>query len=151
MDIILGIMSVESIGRKTCKNFLQRVMIPVFIIFFMVISGCTGTERIGMEQAVQIALNDSKTLSIINNDSYNITDVSVAHLSIGTGGPVELYSVTIDVLNGTDRRAIAFISFDGKVIQVDNSFPPPKPPAYLLNESMTVTVPPHISSSETPR
>ena len=127
-----GIMPADTIGRKTCK-FFHMAMIPVFIIFFITISGCAGTERISKEQAIGIALNDSKTLSIINNDSYHVTDVSVAHLSHGTEGSVELYSVTIDVLNGTNRRAIAFISYDGKVIQVDNSFPPPKPPEYLLH------------------
>ena len=135
LDIKKRIMTPDSMVKKKCKQFSYGIL-PVLIIFFIVLSGCTGTERIGRDHAVLIALNDSKMLSIIDNNSYTVTDTSVAHLSIGGQASVELYSVTIDVLNGTNRRGIAFISYEGKVIQVDNAYPPARLPADRVNASM---------------
>jgi hypothetical protein len=105
------------------------------LIVFLAFSGCLGTGKISEAQAVQIALNDSRILNKIDNQSYAVRDGGVAHLSNDSGSPVELYSVTIDVLNETHLRVIAFISYDGEVVEVVNSFPPAIPPANLFPET----------------
>lgn len=122
--------------KKPINNFFTLTHKLIFsMIFFLIISGCAGIGKISQEQAIQIALNDTKTLNLIDNHSYEVKDVSVAHLSIGSGGPVEVYSVTIDVLNETHIRVITFVAYDGKVVSVGTSFPPAQPPASLLNET----------------
>ena len=71
-------MTPDSMVKKKCKNFHGDHY--GFDYIFYALSGCTGTERIGRGGALLIALNNSKILSIIDNNSYTVTDTSVAHL-----------------------------------------------------------------------
>jgi hypothetical protein len=105
------------------------------IIVLTVLSGCSGPGKISGEQATHIALNDTKVQNQIDNHSYIVKDVSVAHLSTGSSDPVEVYSVTIDVLNERRIRIVVFVSYGGKVVEVANSYPPAIPPANLVNET----------------
>ncbi|MDO9326700.1 MAG: hypothetical protein Q7T80_17250 [Methanoregula sp.] len=111
------------------------IILLLAAIVFLAFSGCPGTGKISEDQAVQIALNDSRMLDKIDNHSYVVRSVGVAQLSNGSESPVELYSVMIDVLNETHLRVIAFISFEGEVVEVINSFPPAIPPANLFPET----------------
>jgi len=113
-----------------------KLFVLLVIMAFIVLAGCTVKEKISEDQAVQAALNDPAVLSHIGNQSYAISDVSVAQYATGSESPVEVYSVTIDLLNGTHQRYVAFVSYDGTVVSVITAYPPPKPSAGLINASV---------------
>ncbi|MFA4878095.1 MAG: hypothetical protein WC586_11850 [Methanoregula sp.] len=97
------------------------------------VSGCTGKEKISGSDAIRIALNDSQTLSRIDNNEYRIADVGSASLSMHDGKREDMYAVTIEVQNRTAERIIVFVNFEGKVVLVDTSYTA-KAPDYLLRK-----------------
>ena len=117
--------------RKKIVELANRygVLIPILAIFILFISillsGCLENKEIGEEDAVSIALNDSRTLSWINDSDYEVYDVSKA---VFDGN--EMYQVSIKIVNGTHKRVNVFVTYDGDVVSVGSQFPAPTPPEY---------------------
>ncbi|MEA1868847.1 MAG: hypothetical protein U9N09_01635 [Euryarchaeota archaeon] len=116
------------------SNNRYGVLIPILAIFILFISillsGCLGNKRISEEDAVPIALNDSRTLIMINNSDFEVYDVSKAVFD-----GQEMYQVSIKIVNGTYKRVNVFVTYNGDVISVGSQFPAPTPPGYPENKT----------------
>ncbi|MEA1998554.1 MAG: hypothetical protein U9N61_04415 [Euryarchaeota archaeon] len=116
------------------SNNRYGVSIPILVIFILFISillsGCLGNKIISEEDAVRIALNDSRTLIMINNSDFEVYDVSKAVFD-----GQEMYQVSIKIVNGTYKRVNVFVTYNGDVISVGSQFPAPTPPGYPENKT----------------
>lgn len=121
--------------RKKIVELANRygVLIPILAIFilfiFILLSGCLENKEIGEEDAVSIALNDSRTLIMINNSDYEVYDVSKAVFD-----GQEMYQVSIKIVNGTHKRVNVFVTYNGDVVSVGSQFPAPTPPKHPENK-----------------
>ncbi|MEA1945093.1 MAG: hypothetical protein U9N07_07170 [Euryarchaeota archaeon] len=105
-------------------------ILAIFILFTSILlSGCLENKEISEEDAVCIALNDSKTLIMINNSDYEVYDVSKAVFN-----GQEMYQVSIKIVNGTHKRVNVFVTYSGDVVSVGSQFPAPTPPGYPENK-----------------
>lgn len=121
--------------RKKIVELANRygVLIPILAIFilfiFILLSGCLENKEIGEEDAVSIALNDSRTLIMINNSDYEVYDVGKAVFD-----GQEMYQVSIKIVNGTHKRVNVFVTYNGDVVSVGSQFPAPTPPKHPENK-----------------
>ena len=121
--------------RKKIVELANRygVLIPILAIFilfiFILLSGCLENKEIGEEDAVSIALNDSRTLIMINNSDYEVSDVS----KVVFDGR-EMHQVSIKIVNGTHKRVNVFVTYNGDVVSVGSQFPAPTPPKHPENK-----------------
>jgi len=103
------------------------VLIVIFLLIVSIVCcGCLTdskvTEKITTEEATQIAMHDPRTIQILGNNEYSISDVGLSFISAGTGAPEEVYQITFDVPNGTYNRVIVFVNFSGDVVMVDTPY-----------------------------
>ena len=42
------------------------------LIFFMVSVGCVSENKISKDEAIRVALTDTRTIQAINNSAYNV-------------------------------------------------------------------------------
>ena len=63
--------------------FTVGILISLFI-FFIILTGCIAKEKISKDEAIRIALNDTRTIQAINNSDFTISEVSTANLGVGT-------------------------------------------------------------------
>ena len=123
------------VDRKKIVELGNRygVLIPILAIYILFISillsGCLENKEISEEDAVSIALNDSRTLIMINNSDYEVYDVSKAVFD-----GQEMYQVSIKIVNGTHKRVNVFVTYSGDVVSVGSQFPAPTPPGYPENK-----------------
>jgi len=117
--------------------FSVGILIFLFILF-IIFTGCIAKEKISKDEAISIALNDTRTIQAINNSDFNISDISTANLGIGTESQEEVYYILIKVLGAGNKRVNVFVTYDGKVALVDIPYPIITPPDYLLNNSHTM-------------
>lgn len=115
------------------------ISVIMIVMAFVVLSGCTMDARIGEDQAVLTALNDPAVHPYISNQSYAVRGVSIASFSQGSEPPVEMYAITIDLLDGSNQRFVVFVSYQGSVVSVDTSYPPPKPAPDLITASLNAS------------
>ncbi len=122
--------------RKKIVELANRygVLTPILAIFILFISillsGCLENKEIGEEDVVSIALNDSRTLVMINNSDYEVYDVDKAVFD-----GQEMYQVSIKIVNGTHKRVNVFVTYNGEVVSVGSQFPAPTPPEYSGNKT----------------
>jgi hypothetical protein len=121
------------------KKTIVRVGILIVIFVFLLFTGCTAMEKISRNEAIRIALNDTRTIQAINNSAFNVSEVSTANLGVGTGSQEEVYYISIKVLDGTNKRVIVFVTYDGTVAFVDTPCPRITPPGYLANDSVRMS------------
>lgn len=121
-------------NMKNPKNYFSIVILIVFLAFF-VFTGCTAKEKISKDEAIRIALNDTKTIQAINKSNFNVSEVSTANLGIGTESTNEVYYISIKVLDRSNRQVNIFVTYEGKVVLVDIPYPMITPPDYLMNSS----------------
>jgi hypothetical protein len=112
------------------------VLIVIFLLFVSIICcGCLSdskaTEKITPEEATQIAMHDPRTIKILGNNEYSVSDMGLSSISAGTGAPEEVYQITFDVPNGTYNRVIVFVNFSGDVVMVDTPYTAKAPEALL--------------------
>lgn len=108
------------------------------LIFLVLMSGCiqekapqdekikVNETNITKEEAIEIALNDSRVIARIGNHTFNVSenDVSVAVLN-----EKELYLVNVNIYNGKLFGIInVFVTYDGHIETVLWEYPPPNPP-----------------------
>ena len=105
------------------KIFFKIGALITLLIFFMVATGCISEKKISKDEAINVALTDSKTIQAINNSAYNVSEISTANLGIGTQTQNEVYYISIKVLDGSNRRVNVFVTYDGKVALVDIPYP----------------------------
>ena len=122
------------VDRKKIVELGNRygVLIPILVIYILFIaillSGCLENKEISEEDAMSIALNDSRTLIMINDSDYEY-DVSKAVFD-----GQEMYQVSIKIINGTHKRVNVFVTYGGDVVSVGSQFPAPTPPEYPKNK-----------------
>jgi hypothetical protein len=105
-------------------------ILAIFILFISILlSGCLENKEISEEDAVCIALNDSRTLIMTNNSDFEVSDVSKAVFN-----GQEMYQVSIKIVNGTHKRVNVFVTYSGDVVSVGSQFPAPTPPRYPENK-----------------
>ena len=115
--------------RKKIVELANRYggLTPILAIFILLtsilLSGCLENKKISEEDAVSIALNDSRTRIMINNSDYEVYDVSK---SVFDGA--EMYQVSIKIVNGTHKRVNIFVTYGGDVVSVGSQFPAPTLP-----------------------
>ncbi len=138
--------------KKNHHVFIGLVII--MIIGSVGIANCTTREKISQAEMVRIALNDPGTIRAINSSSFNVTEVSRASWGNGSGSPEEVYSVLIDVTNGTKKQVLVFVTSGGQVVFVDTRYPVIIPSDSMTNNisrpgnNLTNSI---LSPSETPR
>jgi hypothetical protein len=120
---------------KNQKIFLKIGALIVLLIFLMVSSGCVSEEKIGRDEAIRKALNDPRTIQAINNSAFNVSEVGTASLGISMEPPKEVYSILINVLDGSNRKINVLVTYDGKVALVDIPYPMITPPHYPANNT----------------
>jgi len=113
------------------------ILISLFILF-IIFTGCIAREKISKDEAIRIALSDTRTIQAINNSDFNVSEVSTANLGIGTESQKEVYYISIKVSDVSNKRVNVFVTYDGKVALVDIPYPIITPPDYLLNNSHSV-------------
>jgi len=116
--------------------FIVGILISLFI-FLIIFTGCTAREKISEDEAIRIALNDTRTVQAINNGDFSVSEVSIANIGVGTEPQQEVYYISIIVPGATNKRVNVFITYDGKVALVDIPYPVITPPDFLLNNSHT--------------
>ena len=120
--------------RKKIVKLANRneVLIPILAIFILftsiLLSGCLENKEIGEEDAVSIALNDSRTVSMINDSDYEYDVIKAVF------DGQEMYQVSIKIVNGTHKRVNVFVTYGGDVVSVGSQFPAPIPPEYPENK-----------------
>jgi hypothetical protein len=117
------------------KTFFNIGALIAIFIFFMVAAGCVSENKISKDEAIHVALTDTRTSQAINNSAYNVSEVSTANLGVGTQTQDEVYYISIKVLDGSNRRVNVFVTYDGKVALVDTPYPVVTPPHYPGNTS----------------
>ena len=104
-----------------------------FFILFIIFTGCTAKEKISKEEAIRIALNDTRTVLAINNSDFNVSEVGTANLGVGTESQKEVYYISIRVSGASNKRVNVFVTYDGKVALIDIPYPIITPPDSSLN------------------
>lgn len=117
------------------KPFFKIGVLIGILIFFMVAAGCVSGNKISKDEAVHIALADTRTIQAMNNSAYNVSEVSTASLGVGTQSQNEVYYILIKVLDGSNRRVNVFVTYEGKVALVDIPYPMVTPLHYPANNS----------------
>ena len=120
---------------KNPKTFFKTGTLIAILIFFMVAAGCVSENKISKDEAIRVALADTRTIQAINNSAYNVSEVSTANLGVGTQTQNEVYYISIKVLDGSNRRVNVFVTYYGKVALVDIPYPVITPPHYPGNNS----------------
>lgn len=119
---------------KTKKIFPIGILI-ISLIFFVTFTCCITKEKISKDEAIRIALNDTRTIQVINNSDFTISEVGTANLGVGTESQKEVYYISIKVSGVSNKRVNVFVTYDGKVALVDTPYPTINPPDYLSNNS----------------
>jgi hypothetical protein len=117
------------------KPFFKTGALIAIAIIFIAAAGCVSENKISKNEAIRVALTDTRTIQAINNSAYNVSEVSTANLGIGTQTQNEVYCVSITVLDGSNKRVNVFVTYDGKVALVDVPYPVITPPHYPGNTS----------------
>jgi hypothetical protein len=115
------------------KSFFKTGALIAIAIIFMASAACVSEQKISKDEAVRIALADSRTIQAVNNSAYNVSEVSTASLGTGTQTQNEVYCVSISVPDG--KRVNVFVTYDGKVALVDVPYPVITPPHFPVNNS----------------
>jgi hypothetical protein len=123
--------------KKQKKIFTLGILL-ITLIFFVTFTCCITKEKIGKDEAIRIALNDTRTIQEINNSEFTVSDVSTANLGIGTESTNEVYSISLNVSDVSNKQVIVFVTYDGKVALVDTPYPMIIPPDFLSNNSRSV-------------
>jgi hypothetical protein len=124
MDLNLWIPMPEIVMKSKNLSFFRQNILILFMIIFILSACCAEKEnipkeKITMDVASRIALNDPQTIQLINSHDFTIEDVNLGSLSGNDGKPENVYEVSIEVPNGTYKRIIVFVNFTGHVIFVD--------------------------------
>jgi hypothetical protein len=117
------------------KIFFKTGTLIAILIIFMVAVGCVSENKISKDEAIRVSLTDTRTIQAINNSAYNISEVSTANLGVGTQTQNEVYYISINVLDGSNRRVNVFVTYDGKVALVDIPYTVITPLHYPGNNS----------------
>jgi len=120
---------------KNPKQFFKTGTLIAILIIFIVAAGCASENKISKDEAIRVALTDTRTIQAINNSAYNVSDVSTASLGTGTQTQTEVYCVSINVLDGSNKRVNVFVTYDGKVALVETPYPVITPPHYPANNT----------------
>lgn len=120
---------------KNPKIFFKTGTLIAILIIFIAAAGCASENKISKDEAIRVALADTRTIQAINNSAYNVSEVSTANLGIGTQTQNEVYCVSINVLDDGNKRVNVFVTYDGKVALVDTPYPVITPPHYPGNTS----------------
>ena len=105
------------------KTFFDIGALIAILIIFIAAPGCASENKISKDEAIHVALTDTRTIQAINNSAYNVSEVSTANLGVGTQTQNEVYYISIKVLDGSNRRVNVFVTYDGKVALVDIPYP----------------------------
>jgi hypothetical protein len=119
--------------KKQKKITIGILIIP--LIFFITFSCCITKEKISTDEAIRIALNDSRTLQAINNSDFTVSEVSTANLGVNLEPQKEVYYIAIKVSGVSNKQVNVFVTYDGKVALVDTPYPTIIPLDYLSNNS----------------
>ncbi|MFZ2074671.1 MAG: hypothetical protein WAU64_09375 [Methanoregula sp.] len=117
------------------KTFFDIGALIAILIIFIAAAGCASENKISKDEAIHVALTDTRTIQAINNSAYNVSEVSTANLGVGTQTQNEVYYISIKVLDGSNRRVNVFVTYDGKVALVDIPYPVITPLHYPANNS----------------
>jgi hypothetical protein len=112
--------------------FTTGIMLSLFILF-IIFTGCTAKEKISKDEAIRIALNDTRTIQAINNSDFTVPEVNTANIGIGSESQKEVYVISIKVSGAGNKQVDVFVTYDGKVALVDIPYPVITPPDSLLN------------------
>jgi uncharacterized protein YpmB len=121
---------------KNQKKFLIIGIFILILILFISVTCCITGEKINRDEAIHIALNDPRTIQAINNSAFNVSDVSTASFGHGMESQKEVYYISIKVLDGSDKRVIVFVTYDGTVALVDTPYPRITPSDHTVNDSV---------------
>lgn len=113
-------------------GFTSGIMFSLLILF-IIFAGCTAKEKITKDEAIRIALNDTRTIQAINNRDFTSPEVSTAHIGIGSESQEEVYLISIKFPGAGDKQVDVFVTYDGRVALVDIPYPVIRPPDSLLN------------------
>jgi hypothetical protein len=117
-------------NRENSKTVFKTGALIAILIIFIAAAGCASENKISKDEAIRIALTDTRTIQAINNSAYNVSEVSTASLGAGTQTQDEVYCVSISVQDGSNKRVNVFVTYDGKVALVDVPYPVITPPHY---------------------
>ncbi|MCZ7385554.1 MAG: hypothetical protein O8C63_12520 [Candidatus Methanoperedens sp.] len=119
------------------RRNLYGLLITLFL-FFILVSGClqekvgfneTIVPKISKEDAVKIALNDSRVIAKIDNHTFNVSENDVSSAILDNK---EVYLVKVNLYNGKLFGTInVFITYDGQVTVIGWEYPAiiPTPPS----------------------
>jgi hypothetical protein len=111
------------------RRNLYGLIITLFL-FFILVSGCLqeNVPKISKEDAVKIALNDSRVTAKIDNHTFNVSENDVSSAILDNK---EVYLVKVNLYNSKLFGTInVFITYDGQVTVIGWEYPAiiPTPP-----------------------